>query len=311
MSLNLNGVFAAMPTPFNHEGEVAYDKLLENMRYWNQTDLHGLVLLGSTGEFPHLSEAEKLKLMETVRSEMPAEKMLLTGTSELSTRQTIEMTRQAASHGADAALIVTPFYYRKLLPDEQLAVHYQRVADASPIPILIYLIPQFTGVYMRPEVIAALAAHENIIGLKESSGDMQALNDLFRELGSREFNVMVGSPVIMHQALSGGAAGAILAVGAVAPRACTALMKAYKWGETERATALQARLAALAKVVGVPGIGHLKTAMDFTGLYGFLPRSPLPVPSDEEREQIRQAIADSGFYEQREDGVWAEKVDVD
>ncbi len=312
MSLNLNGVIAAVPTPFGYDGEVAYEKLTDNLRYWNQTDLHGLLILGSTGEFPHLTMEEKLKVMETTRSAMPPEKLLLVGTSELSTRQTIEMTAQAASHGADAALVVTPFYYKKLLQEEQLAAHYQRVADASPIPILIYLIPQFAGMYLMPETIAALARHPNIIGLKESSGDLQSLNDLFRELGPTEFNVMVGSPVIMQQALSAGATGAILAVAALAPRACLALERAYKWSDAARATQLQERLAALARIVAVPGVGHLKAALDLVGLYGFLPRSPLPVPTDEEREEIRKALADSGFFTLSEDGqVWVEKTEID
>lgn len=312
MSLNLNGVIAALPTPFGHDGEVAYERLKDNLRYWNQTDLHGLLILGSTGEFPHLSTDEKLKVMEAVREEMPPDKLLLCGTSELSTRQTIEMTKQAAEHGADAALVVTPFYYKKLLHDEQMILHYQRIADASPIPILIYLIPQFAGVYLMPETVAQLAQHPNIIGLKESSGDLQQLNDLFRELGDTEFSVMVGSPVIMQQAYKAGATGAILAVASCAPRACTELEKAYKWNDEARTTNLQERLAALSRTATVPGIGHLKAAMDMVGLYGFLPRSPLPVPDDEERRQIRQAIADSGFFDPSEDGqIWIEKTEID
>ncbi|HZS09812.1 MAG TPA: dihydrodipicolinate synthase family protein [Blastocatellia bacterium] len=312
MSLNLNGVIAAVPTPFGYDGEVAYEKLTDNLRYWNGTDLHGILILGSTGEFPHLTTEEKLKVMETVRGVMPPEKLLLMGASELSTRQTIEMTKRAADQGADAALVVTPFYYKKLLTEEQLSLHYQRVADASPIPILIYLIPQFAGVYLMPETIAALAQHQNIIGLKESSGDMQALSDLFRELGPTEFSVMVGSPVIMHQAYSAGATGAILAAASAAPRACVELEKAYKWGDAERAKQLQERLAALARTIASPGVGHLKAAMDEVGLYGFLPRSPLPVPTDEEREQIRKAIEDSGFFSPREDGQgWVEKTEIE
>jgi 4-hydroxy-2-oxoglutarate aldolase len=313
MSLNLNGVIAAVPTPFNQEGEVACDKLTDNLRYWNQTDLHGVLILGSTGEFPHLTTDEKLKVMETVRGVMPPEKLLLIGTGELSTRQTIEMTKHAASHGADAALVVTPFYYKKILTEEQLAVHYQRIADASPIPILIYLIPQFAGVYLMPETIAHLAQHPNIIGLKESSGDLQALNDLFRELGPSDFSVMVGSPVILKQALAAGATGSILAAASIAPRACSELEKACKWNDEARATNLQERLAALSRTATVPGVGHLKAALDMVGLYGFLPRSPLPAPTDEERAEIKRAIEASEFFAPSEfgDQVWLEKTEIE
>lgn len=312
MSLNLKGVIAAVPTPFGYDGEVAYEKLTSNLQYWNQTDLHGILILGSTGEFPHLSQDEKLKVMETVKDAMPPEKLLLVGTGELSTRQTIEMTRRAAEFGADAALVVTPFYYKKILTEEQLALHYQRIADASPIPILVYLIPQFAGVYLMPETVAHLAQHPNIIGLKESSGDLQSLNDLFREVGGTDFSVMVGSPVILKQALAAGATGAILAVASMAPHACTELEKACRWNDEARSDKLQERLAALSRTATVPGIGHLKAAMDLVGLYGFLPRSPLPVPTDEEREQIRRAIEGSEFFSPVEGGkVWIEKTEIE
>src|ERR1051325_2203462 len=213
MSLNLNGIIAAVPTPFNREGEVDHDHLVNNLREWNQTDLRGYLILGSTGEFPHLTVEEKLEVMRTVRNTITTGKLLIVGTGELSTRQTIEMTRKMADRGADAALVVTPFYYKKILGEERLAAHYQRVADNAPIPVLIYLIPQFSGVYLMPETIAALAAHPNIIGLKESSGDMEALKQVFNELNANasapEFNVLVGSPMILQQALNAGAAGGV------------------------------------------------------------------------------------------------------
>ena len=188
MSLNLNGIIAALPTPFNHEGEVDHEKLKSNLEYWNRTDLLGYLILGSTGEFPHLTTDEKLGIIETARGAVAPEKLLLVGTGELSTRQTIEMSRRAHEMGADGAVVITPFYYKKILEDEHHEAHYRRIADNSPIPIVIYLIPQFAGVYLMPETIARLAEHSNIIGLKESSGDLSALKDLFRELKTAEFS---------------------------------------------------------------------------------------------------------------------------
>jgi 4-hydroxy-2-oxoglutarate aldolase len=306
MSLNLNGIIAALPTPFGQDGEVDHDKLRSNLKHWNQTDLRGYLILGSTGEFPHLTTDEKLAVIETTRDEMSAGKLLLVGTGELSTRQTIEMTRRAHDLGADGGVVVTPFYYKKVLDDEHHEAHYMRIADNSPMPIMIYLIPQFSGVYLMQETVARLAEHPNIIGLKESSGDLTALKDLFRELKNSEFNVLVGSPAILTQGLDAGCAGAVLAVGALAPNTACSIKHAYNRSDYERAEDLQKRLAALARVTAASGIGHLKAAMDVVGLYGYLPRSPMPIPTDEERADIEKAIEESELFERDEDGRWIE-----
>ncbi len=310
MSLNLNGIIAALPTPFNFEGEVDHEKLKSNLDHWNRTDLLGYLILGSTSEFPHLTTDEKLAIVETVRGAMAPEKLLLVGTGELSTRQTIEMTKRAHDLGADGAVVVTPFYYKKILEDEHHEAHYRRIADNAPIPVMIYVIPQFAGVYLMPETIASLAEHENIIGLKESSGDLSALKDLFRELKTNDFNVMVGGPSIFTQGLELGAAGAVFAVAALAPNACIAVEHAHRHSNYEHAEDLQNRLTKLARITAASGVGHLKAAMDLVGMYGFMPRSPLPAPSDAEIAEIEKAIAESDFFEKSEDGHWVEKEDL-
>ncbi len=307
MSLNLNGIIAALPTPFDFEGEVDGEKLKSNIEHWNRTDLLGYLILGSTGEFPHLAVDEKLSIIETVRGAMAPEKLLLVGTGELSTRQTIEMTRRAHDLGADGAVVITPFYYKKILEDEHHEAHYKRIADNSPIPVAIYLIPQFASVYLMPETIARLAEHPNIIGLKESSGDLSALKDLFRELKTNDFSVLIGGPSIFTQGLDAGATGAVFAIAALAPNACLAIEHAYRRSNFERAEDLQNRLSKLARVTAANGVGHLKAAMDLVGLYGFMPRSPMPVPTDSELAEIEKAIEESDFFEKREDGQWAEK----
>ncbi len=306
MSLNLNGIIAALPTPFGYDGEIDHEKLKSNLEHWNQTDLTGYLILGSTGEFPHLTTDEKLAVIETVRDAMPADKLLLVGTGELSTRQTIEMTRRAHELGADGGVVITPFYYKKVLDDEHHEAHYQRIADNSPMPIIIYMIPQFAGVYLMQETVARLAEHPNIIGLKESSGDLTALKDLFRELKNSEFRVLVGSPAILTQGLDAGCAGAVLAVGALAPNTACAIARAYDHNNHARAEELQKKLAALARVTAASGVGHLKAAMDVVGMYGYLPRSPMPVPTDDERAEIERAIAESELFEKIEDGLWRE-----
>jgi 4-hydroxy-2-oxoglutarate aldolase len=216
------------------------------------------------------------------------------------------MTRRAHELGADGAVVVTPFYYKKVLDDEHHEAHYRRIADNSPMPIMIYMIPQFTGVYLMQETVARLAEHPNIIGFKESSGDLAALKDLFRELKNRNFRVMVGSPAILTQGYDEGCAGAVLAVGALAPRTACAIDDAYIHHNNERAEELQKKLAALARVTAASGVGHLKAAMDVIGLYGYLPRSPMPIPTDQERADIEKAIGESELFEKGEDGRWKE-----
>jgi 4-hydroxy-2-oxoglutarate aldolase len=310
MSLNLNGIIAALPTPFGFDGEVDHEKLRRNVEKWNQTDLLGYLVLGSTGEFPHLTADEKLAVVETVRGVISYDKLLLVGTGELSTRQTVEMTRRAHDSGADGAVVITPFYYKKVLFDEHHEAHFNRIADSSPIPVLIYMIPQFAGVTLMPETIAKLAQHENIIGLKESSGDLSAMKDLFRELNSTDFNVLVGSPAILHEALEVGCSGAVLAVGCLAPNTSCAVRRAWQEGDYEKTKDLQGRLAKLARATTANGVGHLKAALDLTGYYGFLSRSPLPNPTDEERKEIAEAIAESELFEKNEEGIWIEKSDL-
>lgn len=310
MSLNLNGIIAALPTPFGYDGEIDHNKLRDNVQKWNQSDLLGYLILGSTGEFPHLTTDEKLAVIETVRNAMSPEKLLLTGTGELSTRQTIEMTRRAHDYGADGAVVITPFYYKKVLFDEHHIAHYERIADSAPIPVMIYMIPQFAGVTLMPETIADLAEHPNIIGLKESSGDLQGMKDLFRELKTTDFNVLVGSPAILHESLEVGCSGAVLAVGCLAPNTSCAVRQAWQEGRYEQAKDLQRRLAKLARATAANGVGHLKAAMDLTGYYGFLSRSPLPNPTDEERKEIAEAVAESELFEKNEEGIWIEKSNL-
>jgi 4-hydroxy-2-oxoglutarate aldolase len=317
MTIKLTGIFAALTTPFDQTGEVAYDKLESNLRRWNTTRLSGYLVLGSTGEFPHLTTSEKLALIEGVRRLTPSGKLLLAGTGELSTRQTIEMTRAAAERGADAAVVVTPFYYRKILDQERFVEHYWKIADVSNIPIVVYVIPQFSGVTLLPQTIASLAEHPNIIGLKESSGDIPALRELFEELrtrniGSEKFRVMVGAPAIYKQAVEIGAAGGVLAVACVAPQACCALDQCVRQGDERRAAALQERLADFSRKTTVNGIGHIKAAMDMTGFYGSTPRLPLSAPTEGEIESIAQAVAVSGFFHRDAPGqAWMERTGVE
>ena len=273
--MELTGVLPPVPTPFGEDGEVAYDRLAENLERWNRTDLSGYVVAGSTGESATLTEREKLQLWEVARKHIPAGKRLIAGTGCESTRDTIALTGQAASIGADAALVVTPWYYKGAMKSRELVTHYTAVADASPIPILLYTFPQCTGVAMEPAAVARLAEHPNIVGMKDSSEVMGTFAEYLR-VTPPSFQLFVGSALTFYMALCLGARGGILALANIAPQECVLIYHLFLDGKHEEAKQLQLRLMPLAHAVGARfGIGGVKAAMALRGYYGGPPRPPL------------------------------------
>ena len=288
------GVFPPIPTPLA-EGEVAHDKLSENIAQWNQTGLAGYVVLGSNGENVYLSEAEKRAVIVTARKATPSSKLLVVGTGHESTRLTIESTQTAADLGADGALVVTPSYYRGQMTTEALYRHYVSLADASPIPILVYNVPKFTGLNIAPTLVARLAEHPNIVGVKDSAGNIGQLIEIIR-LAPPEFEVLVGNAPTYYSALGVGAIGAVLALANVAPRECVAIKELFDQGKLDEARALHFRLMPVGRAVtGQFGIGGLKAALDLLGYYGGNPRSPLFYPRPEEVEEIRGILRQAGL----------------
>ncbi len=280
------GVFPPIPTPFS-DGEVAHDKLEENIARWNQTGLAGYVVLGSNGENVYLSEAEKRAVIATARKAIPSSKLLVVGTGHESTRLTIESTQTAADLGADGALVVTPSYYKGQMTPEALHRHYVSLADASPIPILVYNVPKFTGLNIAPTLVARLAEHPNIVGMKDSAGNIGQLIEIIR-LAPPNFEVLVGNAPTYYSALGVGAIGAILALANVAPRECVAIKELFDQGKLNEARALHYKLMPVGRAVTSQfGIGGLKAALDLLGYYGGSPRSPLFYPRPEEVEEIR------------------------
>ena len=288
------GVFPPIPTPFA-DGEVAHDRLAENIARWNQTGLAGYVVLGSNGENVYLSEAEKRAVIVTARKATPSSKLLVVGTGHESTRLTIESTQTAADLGADGALVVTPSYYRGQMTTEALYRHYVSLADASPIPILVYNVPKFTGLNIAPTLVARLAEHPNIVGVKDSAGNIGQLIEIIR-LAPPEFEVLVGNAPTYFSALGVGAVGAVLALANVAPRECVAIKELFDQGKLDEARALHFRLMPVGRAVtGQFGIGGLKAALDLLGYYGGKPRSPLFYPRPEEVEEIRGILRQAGL----------------
>jgi len=235
-------------------------------------------------------------VVETVKRSATGEHTIVAGVNELSTRATIEAAREAADCGADAVLVITPYFYKGSMTQERLSRHFTEVADQSTIPVLIYNVPQNTGVVIESGTIAALGAHQNIIGVKDSAGNMGAISETIR-LVPEGFSVMVGNGGIVYPSLTMGATGGILGVACAAPRACVELYEAAKAGNHPRARELQHRIAPLSQIVtaglSVPG---LKAAMEILGLAGCFPRAPLSPVNNSDRDKIKAVIRKTGLF---------------
>jgi len=287
--MKLTGVIPPITTPFQ-DGKLASDKLKQNFQKWNKTGLSGYLVLGSNGEAVYLNEKEKIKVVEVSRESIPTSKILLVGTGMESTEETIRFTNQMAKMGADCALIVTPSYFKGSMKPQILYDHYIAVAESSKIGILIYNVPQFTGINLDPEWVAKLSQHSNIIGIKDSSGNIGQLSDIIN-LSQKGFAVFVGSAPVFFPALCVGAVGGILAVAQVAPQDCVKIQDLFNKGKMGEARALQSQLTPLAKAVTTKyGIGGLKMAMDLAGYFGGNPRLPLKKPGKEVAEELKRLL---------------------
>lgn len=285
--MKLSGVIPPIITPFK-KGNLAVDKLKENFNKWNKTGLSGYLVLGSNGEAVYLNEKEKRKVIETSRELIPSTKVMIVGTGAESTQETIRFTNQAAKMGAEAGLVVTPSYFKGSMKPQLLYDHFIAVADSSKIGILLYNVPQFTGINLDAEVVAKLSNHPNIIGIKDSSGNIGQLSEIIH-LSKKGFAVFVGSAPVFYPALCVGAVGGILAVANVVPDLCVQIQNLFGKGKLEEARSLQNRLTPLAKAVTVKyGIGGLKMAMDLAGYFGGEPRLPLRKSGSEVEEELKR-----------------------
>ncbi len=272
---NLRGVFPPVTSPFDTDGALLPDRFRENLRRWAGFRLAGLTVLGSNGESPYLSDDERIALVKEARAHIGSDKTLVVGAGRESTRLCAAFVKRIADRGADYALVGTPCYFKARMTDDALFAHYWSVADESPIPILVYNVPQFTGVNTSLALIQRLAAHENIAGIKESSANLPLQAEI-RRTTRDDFHVLVGSAPTLLPSLIQGASGGIVAAACALPGLTVALYEAYRDGDWKGAAAIQDRLsppaAAVTTAFGVPG---LKAAMDLVGFYGGPPRLPL------------------------------------
>jgi len=288
--MRLEGIIAAIPTPFHQDETPNLEALESNVKRWNETSLSGYTVLGTTGEFVSLTIDEKKRVLERAREAAPREKIFLAGTGAESTFETLALTRWAAELGADYAILVTPHYNRRGFSSQSLIEHYHRVAEASAIPIVVYHIPACTGLSLEPSTVARIAEHPNVAGIKDSSGDVLALQETKR-LCPEEFAVLTGSASILLAAFTVGAQGAILADACAAWDEPAELLESLAAGDIERARAIQMRLARFSRdVVAGYGIPGVKALLDRMGFYGGPPRLPLlPLDSDA-AEDVERAL---------------------
>ena len=292
--LDLSGVFPPVATPFDDSGDLSLGHLEENVRRLAGTGLAGFAVLGTNGEYVLLDRDEKLRAISTVR-EAAGSLRVIAGTGAESTRESVAMTRRAAELGVDAALVITPHYYRARMDVRALLAHYSAIAECSSLPVIIYNMPASTGLDLDAATVLRLAEHPNIAGIKDSSGNMIKLAEIVSSAPDG-FQVLAGTAAFLLPALSVGAAGGILALANVAPRECVALLELFRQGDLASARALQQRLlapnAAVTNQFGVPG---LKAALDLFGYHGDSPRPPLLSLTDEQRAQVRDAFSRSGL----------------
>lgn len=317
--MNVPAIHAPLTTPFADDGRVLYDRLQSNIALYNETRLDGYVVLGSTGEAIYLNTREKREILKQAHEAAADDRLLIAGTAEESLRGTLEMTTHAAKLGYDAVLVRTPHYYKPVMTSEALLHYYRDVADASPVPVLLYNFPQLTGLDLSVEVIAELAEHPNIAGIKDSSGNLEKLTRVLvataelpaqpapqprrapvavnggkaapaSETAERPFQAWVGSAATFYPALCGGARGAILGLAVAAPQTLIKLRDAFVQGDHEHARNKQEQILEACAMTAKLGLAAVKFAMDLNGYYGGSPRLPILPLTPEQRKQVQHAF---------------------
>ena len=289
-SFALTGVLGPVTTPFTASETPDLVGFASNIRSHLAHGLHGIVVCGSTGEAALLDEAERTTLIETARAAVPSDRLLLMGTGAESTKQCVTRCRDAGARGANAVLVVAPHYYGPQMTAAALRAHYQRVADESPVPVVLYNIPKYMHFKLEPDLVAELSMHENIVGIKDSSGDLALLEGYLQAQGS-SFTVLTGNGGQLLSGLQLGVRGGIVAVGLFAAGLCVDVYDGFRNGDLNRATIAQDRLKPMASQIvaglGVPGV---KAAMEAVGLVGGPVRLPLQPLNAEQRKVVQDLM---------------------
>jgi 4-hydroxy-2-oxoglutarate aldolase len=291
----LSGVYSPVMTPFS-KGRIDFEALAYNIEKMNDTGVRGYMPLGTNGEFKGLSDDESLEVIKTVAKAKKADKPLMAGTGRESAWSTIEFTKRAADAGADFASVLTPHYYAKKMQDENLIRYFTEVADASPIPVLMYCAPGYAAVVVLScNAVTELSKHPNIVGMKDTSKEDIALYVKAIAPGA-EFYVLAGSISKFYKGLCCGAVGGVLSMANYFPELCCDLQKLFDEGKTAEAEALSARLVSLnERTTGNWGVAGVKAAMNLLGWRGGEPRVPLLPLGGADLETLRSILKAEGF----------------
>jgi 4-hydroxy-2-oxoglutarate aldolase len=290
----LSGVYAPMCTPFEND-EVSLSGYKKNIEIMNKSGIKGYFILGTNGEFKTLSEEERVKILEMAVETADESKVVMAGTGVESTRETIRLTKQAASIGVSSVSLLMPNFFVKKIDDEVLINHILEVAEASPIPVVLYNNPSVAaGLVISNNVVKAVSAHENVAGVKDSSKETWKSNCPY---DNDSFSVLAGSASYFLDLLEAGGTGGVLSLANVIPDACGELYELYTSGKKEEAYALNERLVSLNKLVsGQYGVAGVKYAMDYAGFSGGVPRRPLKGLTEEQKKSLEADLSASGFF---------------
>lgn len=285
----IRGVIPPLPTPFVDD-ELDEGWLRDTVARLMETRLAGLLVLGTNGEAPLVEPHEADRIVHIARETMPRDRLLLAGTGRDSTRATIDACLRAAHEGASHALVRPPTSYTALMTPDTLHAHYERVADASPIPVLLYNQPAVFGPDLTPPLVARLAIHQNIAGIKDSSGNIAQISDVVGRVPAN-FSVLTGAAPLMYASILVGAHGCIVAAANVLPALCVRLFELTAGGHLDRALVLQRALTPLARAVTVQhGVPGLKAAMTLAGFLPSSPRRPLQAAGASVIDELRRMI---------------------
>ncbi|KAL7831261.1 hypothetical protein SRHO_G00307640 [Serrasalmus rhombeus] len=294
--LDIGGIYPPIATPFTKEGDIDYQSLDENLQKYDGIPFRGLVVQGSNGEYPYLTAEERVEVVRRVRLALPKAKLVMAGSGCESTRATIQMSEHMASAGADCVLVVTPCFYHGRMGSRALIHHYTQVADSSPVPVILYNVPANTFVDLPVDAVIQLSQHPNIVGIKDSGGDITRIGLIVHKTKSQDFQVLAGSAGFLMAAYLVGATGGVCALANVLGQQVCELAHLCTSGEWDKAKELQYRLiepnTAVTRKFGVPG---LKQAMEWFGYHGGKCRYPLQTLSQGDLEELRADFSSNGW----------------
>lgn len=298
-NLDLSGIFIPSVTPFDPvTGDADPVAMRMNLRRWLDEGVRGIVIGGSTGEAVLLSHEERRILLGLTRELIPEGKLLIAGTGAESTRGTIGLCNMAADAGAEAVLVQPPAFYKGAMSAEVLRAHYVAVADASPLPVILYQVPlRFSTLDLPTGLVAELSAHPKIVGIKDSRGNLDLVGELVTQTAA-DFQVLVGSGALVYASLEVGAVGGILGIANLAASQTAKLHEAFVSGNHAEAGRLQKQVGPVHRdIVGDFGVPGVKAGLDMLGFRGGDPRLPLRPLPDHDRETVHKTLRTAGLLD--------------